>query len=311
MTVNTAILVPRAAARRKRLPWWLFPLLGVLVLASAITFRFSIWNRPSTPAVTGQFYTVLPTDIEIKIVKDGELQAAHFVDIENKVEGATQVLWLEKEGTTVKKGAPLVKLDSSNLQQKKEQMDMDVKKAESGLTIAQEMKDIQESQNATIKEASEVAGELAKLDLKRYAEGAYPQDVANATTLRDMARITLKNKEEDLDQTRALFAKGFVTATDVKKSELEVTSARNDVKKTGAALFVLENYTYPMELTRLKSAVAQAEQKLARTAKENASSMAQKSADLDEKESVLDLLKRRAAKLNDQIDNCTDRKSVV
>ena len=60
------------------------------------------------------------------------------------------------------------------------------------------MKDIQESQNAANLEAAEVALTLAKLDLQEYTSGTYPQDVENAQTTLEMAKITLKNKEEHL-----------------------------------------------------------------------------------------------------------------
>ena len=35
-----------------------------------------------------------------------------------------------------------------------------------------------------------------------------------------MAQITQKNKLEDLEKTKGLYAKGFVTGTDVKKAQL-------------------------------------------------------------------------------------------
>ena len=40
-----------------------------------------------------------------------------------------------------------------------------------------------------------------------------------------MAKITVKNKEDDLAQTRSLFSKGFVTSAEVKTSELDHTSS--------------------------------------------------------------------------------------
>ena len=40
----------------------------------------------------------------------------------------------------------------------------------------------------------------AQLDLQAYTDGTYPQDLANAQTTLEMAKITLKNKDEDLSQ---------------------------------------------------------------------------------------------------------------
>ena len=65
----------------------------------------------------------------------------------------------------------------------------------------------------------------AEAALKEYAEGTYPEALANARTTLKMAEITLRNKEEELEQTRNLYAKGFVTGAEVKADELTVTVA--------------------------------------------------------------------------------------
>ncbi len=122
-----------------------------------------------------------------------------------------------------------------------------------------------------------------------------------------MAKLNLKNVQEDLDQTNVLFTKGFVTASDVKKGELAVTTSRNDVLKATTALTVLEKYMHQMDTAKLNSALAQAEQKLYRTLKENASTLNQKIADLEEKQQSLDLLQRQARKLDEQLAACTIR----
>ena len=53
--------------------------------------------------------------------------------------------------------------------------------------------------------------DLAQIDLQVYIEGTYPQSVENAKTALSMAKLNLKNVEEDLDQTKVLYGKGFVT----------------------------------------------------------------------------------------------------
>ena len=56
-----------------------------------------------------------------------------------------------------------------------------------------------------------------------------------ATACRQLMNLALA---EDLDQTKLLFAKGFVTASDVKKGDLLCTTARNEVQKASTALLV-------------------------------------------------------------------------
>ncbi|MGE5610518.1 MAG: HlyD family efflux transporter periplasmic adaptor subunit [Bacillota bacterium] len=305
MSMNSTIAIPASPATRRWVGWWLVPVIGVIAVGG-VALALRPWGG-KPPEVQGTFFNIVPMDLEVKITKDGELQAIEYTDIKSAVEGVSQIIELVKEGTTVKKGDKLVVLDSSNLKDRKDDVDINIQKAESALKIAIEMKEIQESQNAANKEAAEVNKRLAKLDLQEYLEGTYPQQVQNAKTSLEMAQITLKNKEEDLAQTQALFAKGFVTATEVKKAELDVTVARNDVQKATTALTVLQKYTNAMEVARLESVMAQADQRYARTLRENASLLTQRLADVAEKESTLTNLRDRAKKLQEQIDNCTMR----
>src|SRR3954467_4694719 len=167
MSMNPTALVPVASTGRRTFAWWILPLIGLVVVA-AISLWIRPWGNGGTEAISGQFFTVIPIDLEVKINKDGELQAVTYTDIKSEVESLTQILTIVPEGTTVKKGDVLITLDSLALRQKREQLDMDLRKAESARKISQDMRDIQESQNQANKEVAEVALELARLDLKQY-----------------------------------------------------------------------------------------------------------------------------------------------
>jgi HlyD family secretion protein len=285
--------------------WWLAPVAGIVAVGVG-ALAFKPW-QDGPAQVQGTFFTVFPTDLEVKIARTGELQAIEYTDIKSGVEGVTTILELVKEGTTVRKGDKLIVLDSNSLTLRKEETDIALKKAEVSLQIALEMKQIQESQNAANKEAAQVVLDLAKLDVEQYEKGTYPQQLQNARTALEMAGITLKNKEEDLAQTRSLYAKGFVTATDVKKGELDVLVARNELAKATKALEVLETYSHRMQIATLRSAKAQSEQRYARVLREARSLLTQREADVAEKEAYLKDLQERADKLKNQIEACVIR----
>jgi HlyD family secretion protein len=250
-------------------------------------------------------FVVSLTDMEIKIAKDGELQAANNIEIQCRVEGQTAIQTLVKEGVTVKKGDVLATLDASAISQKIEDTTLELQTAEAALTSAREMVEIQKLANAANLEAASVALLLAKLDHQQYTEGTYPALVKAAHTTTEMADITLKNTLEDLEQTRALATKGFVTAADVKKSELAVTTARQALDKAQTDEHVLTRYTHEADLAAKKNALAQAEQRLVRTRRENASNLSQKEADAQAKAAALSTLKRRMERLQIQLAACT------
>lgn len=296
------IAIPTVPARRVRLIW-VAPVV-IIALASA----WLIARRGGTARVDPNAFVwshVSPADFDVKIAKDGELQALNNIEIVCEVEGQTTIQTLVKEGATVKKGDVLVTLDSSSIKQKMEDTTLDLQKSEADLTNSREMKDIQESQNAANLEAAQVALTLAQLNLQQYTEGTYPQSVANARADLEKAQITLKTKQEDFDQAQKLLAKGFTNASDVKDKENALVDARNGLAKAETAMNVLSKYSHPSDLAEKKNDLSQAEKKLARTRRENASAMMQREADVSAKQQSLDVLKRRMDRLKDQFASCT------
>src|SRR5687767_1784528 len=286
------IALPTTSQNKSRWMVWL------LVPAAVILALLSFWalggrSGPPLLAASPPSNGVVPWDLDVKIVKDGELQAVNAIEIQSEVEGQTTIQTLVKEGASVKKGGVLITLDSAAIRQKIEDTTLELQKAEADLTNEREMREIQISTNNANLEAAEVALQLAQIALKQYEEGTYPQALANAKTELDTARINLKNAEEKLGQTKALQSKGFVTMTQVKDDELAVRNAANNVDKAETALKVLTEYTHQMQLAETQNAVSQAEQKLARTKRENAASLTQKEADVRAKDQALAVMKRR------------------
>jgi HlyD family secretion protein len=206
-----------------------------------------------------------------------------------------------KEGVAVKKGDTLLVLDSAVVTQKLEDATLDLQKAKSDLSSSRELLDIQVSQNAADVDAAEVAQQVADLDYKQYAEGTYEQSLANARTDLETARTTLQNRQDDYDQMKKLYAKDFVTEADMKKAELDLTTAKNGLAKAETALDVLTKYAHPMDLTSKESAAKQAKLRVERTKRQNAANLAWRTSDAASKEQALAVIKRRYDRLTEQL----------
>ena len=298
----TQIAVSTSVSPRR---WWIWAIPVVAALLAALLYFVFTGGFAKPTSLGGDFQPVKAMDMVVRVLKDGELQAVNNIDIQCEVEGRNTILTVVKEGTYAHKGDVLMTIDSSVIRQKIEDTTLEVQKAENDLKAAKEIKEIQESQNAANLEAATVALDLARLDLQQYVEGSYPQQVDSKTTAKEMAEITLKNRQDDLAQARSLAAKGFVTAADVKKAELDLTTAQNALDQATTDLTVLTKYSHEMDQASKKSAVAQAEQKVLRTKKENAANLAQKTGDLETKAGALRLLNQRMDRLNAQLAACT------
>ena len=154
------IALPTTEPRTRRMIWVIAPAVALLVVLVA-----SGADRP--PARAGHrrpagitWYHVTPMDFEVKINKDGELQSINNIDI-NRSRRRHERPNARHEGSTVKKGDVLMTFDSSAIEQKIEDTTLDLQKAESDVTAAPKMKAIQESQNATNRDAAQVALTLA------------------------------------------------------------------------------------------------------------------------------------------------------
>lgn len=280
---------------------------AAVLIALGCGGAYMAWGpTPSATVATSpaQLYTVVPMDLEIKLSKNGEIHAVNNIDVLCQVEGSSTITSIVKEGATVKKGDVLLTLDSTDIRQKMEDTALQLQKAQADLANAREMMEIQKSTNAANLEGAEVTLSLAKLDLKQYLEGTYPQQLANARTDVEMARITLNNRLEDLEQARKLYAKNFVTAADIKKAELDVTTARNSLQKAETALKVLTEYSHEIDLTSRRNSVIQAEQRLNRVKRENTSQITWRTADLTSKEQNVNVLTRRHDRLKQQYEAC-------
>lgn len=273
----TSITVPEYGVRRRR--WWPVTI-GMMAVISVTSYglRWYLGRPTVTSVATGTYFTVEPMDMAITIKKDGDLQAVKNIDITCDVEGQSRIQSIVKEGAMVKKGEVMVTLDSAEIARKVQDAKVQLQKCESDLTRAKEEQVIQDQKNTADLEAAEVELTLARLDLAEYQDGKYPQSVKEADTGVRMAEITLKNKQEEQEQTTNLYLKGFKELSAVKQAEVDVLQAQNDLDKKRNDREVLTKYTYEKELTERQNKVKQAERKLVRTKKENKSNSSQKEA---------------------------------
>src|SRR4051812_21247429 len=101
-----ALPVSGSSSRTKWTLWAFLSILAVLCVAGAWTLSGPKAASPIT--AQSMLYTISPVDMDIKINKDGELQATNNIEISSLVEGTTTIQTIVPEGSTVKKGDVLI-----------------------------------------------------------------------------------------------------------------------------------------------------------------------------------------------------------
>ena len=251
------------------------------------------------------FANAVYADLDVTLRHSGEMAAVSSQEVICEVDNDSTIEQIVPEGTFLHKGEIIATLDSADIKKNLETAIVEEHKCDSDVTFAKEQQAIQESTNQSTTDAALVELELAKLDLREYELGKYPADLLSAQRNVEMAQITLNDKSNALSDTRKLLEKGFVTAEDEKKAQVEELTAQNDLEKKQTALKVLGQFTHEKDETDKQSKVSQAQAKVAHVKRENASNLAEKVADAEAKENALTVAQQTLEHLQDQLAKCT------
>jgi multidrug resistance efflux pump len=248
---------------------------GVLVVVCGASGAYMLvrdpFQRTRTDLVT---HRVHYERLELNIVERGALESAKNSDIYCTVKAgtknstvATTIKWVIDDGSSVKKGDLLVDLDDSGLQEQLKTQKITLDSAEADKVKAEEDFKIQKSQNESDIKTAEVNLELAEIDLKKYKEGDYPQQLK-------IFEGNIKQAESDVEQQRDRVAwanrmvkKGYLTVTQAQGEQSKMESLEIVLAKALEDRRVLTNKEYgtgKRETTFRENNVAEAKRALDR-----------------------------------------------
>ncbi len=288
--------------RRRFLPI----LIAVAVIAGLgwAGWREDGWFRAAPAAVEAGF-KVKRQHLDITVSQSGNLSARNATKIYSELEGRAAILELVDEGTVVKPGDLLVKLDSSALEDRKVAQDIAVQNARAALTKAEQTLQIQESQNASDRAAAEQKLDFARSDLRKYLEGDWPKKQLEAEEAIKLAEQEKAQAADRVFWSQKLFDSEFLTRSELETDQLAMTRA--DIKHQQAirAAKLLEDFDHPKEQRRLEAAVEEAVRELDRVKLQASARLVDITADVSTNKAKLGLEMEKFAKLTDQISKAT------
>jgi len=244
----------------------------------------------------------------ISVLESGAIKAKEQEVIRNEVEGRTSIIWIVPEGTAVKQGDELVRLDVSAMSDKRIDQEISMRNAEAALINAQETLKITESQGQSDVDKAELTLIFAEQDLKKYVD---PNGGQYANLL-DAAKngITIATEEKaradyTLEWSEKLATEKYLSETELQADKLKVTQSRVRLDLARNDLKLLENFTKQRQVVQLESDVKQAKMALERAiAKKNANDV-QAKADLEAKDQEYKRQVAKLTKIDDQLGKAT------
>lgn len=310
--------VNRPASHRTRR--WLAAAVGAAALMVAVGVAVSMGSgpRPTTPAPAAksiprsgpgsiELFEVSRSDFEITTTATGDLRARTQIEIRNSLESETTITEIIPEGTTVKKGDVLVKLNAESIQTRLEEESLELENARAALVEANEAYEIQLSENESAKRAANLKLALAELELRKWQEGELKSKEQELRHNLDRAVKDEARLREYYERSKLLQEKEFYSLDKLKQDQLALDQAVAAREKAALAQMIHENFEKPKDLKQKTSDVEEARAEVDRVVRQNASKLASKEADKKNKQQSLTIREQKFAKYQEQIEAATIR----
>jgi HlyD family secretion protein len=284
----------------------LFKVVGPAVIIVAIGLII-VWLKAvrgsEDPASNLATFVAKRGPLTISVLERGAIKAREQEVIRNEVEGRTSIISLVAEGTRVKKGDLLVKLDASTLEDSRIDQEIKVQNAEAAYINAKETLEIIKNQAQSDIDVATLTLDFAQLDLQKYTDpnGQYRNELVTAQNAITIANEEKTRADETLKWSDQLFKEKYISQTELQADQLAVTRSNVKLEVSRNDIELLENFTHKRQLALLDSNVKQAQMALERAQAKARANVVQAEADLNAKKQEFDRQTVKLDKLKSQL----------
>lgn len=189
-------------------------------------------------------HSVKRSDILVSLTENGDLESTEKTEVKCQVRGGSTILWVIEDGTPVKKGDLLVRLDSSTIDNDIQQQKITLEKARSTYITAQ----------------SELA--TAEVGIAEYEEGTFRKELQTIQSNIALAEETLRAAKNTARHAERMFQRGYVSRLEMESKQFAVEHANLELALRKTEEDVLKRFTKTKTLQELQSKVKAASAKM-------------------------------------------------
>ncbi len=273
----------------------------VLLLGGGISAVAYTQSKGSSDSNTASFYTVERKALSIDLTETGTIKSRDQHVIKNQVEGRTSVIFVIEEGVVVKEGDLLIELDSSSLEDRLVDQQIQVENTDADFVSAQENLEVVKIQSQSNIATARQNNQFAIEDKTKYIDGEWPKTLMQTETDLTLAQEDFRRATDEFDWSQKLYDEKYLSETEYRADELAKKRAELQVALAEENLSLLKEYTHKRKLDELDSEITQKELALERVNRESSSNIVQAQARLRAYEAELKRQKNRLEKIQDQI----------
>jgi HlyD family secretion protein len=249
--------------------------------------------------------TVDHASFDVTITSTGQLKAKEQKEVRNETENETTIVEIVPEGSRVRKGEQIIRLNSDTIKTQVDEELLRVESAKAELVAAENGYEIQKSENESKVRQAQLKLDLALLDLSQWDKGERVQKEKDIELALDKTAKDLERLEEKYKRSQQLFEQGFYSKDQLQQDEIALRDARAARAKAELEHQTYATYQLPKDRKTKESAVEEAKAEIARTNQQNDIQLVSKEADRINKRRQLDVRQERLTKLNKQFAACT------
>ncbi len=278
---------------------------GVLALGGLVSAP-AWWKRVFPTALDhGALHVVRRGPLSVTLKEEGELKPVKSEELKCEVQAQSlKIEWVIDESTRVSKGDELMRLSADDLKDRVEQEEIELRKMAASVEEAEENLKLTTSDNATRLRKAEVDLEVAILEQERYEKAEKERSTTGAEIEIKQAKMNLARKEDELNKSRPLAVKGFVTLAKIKELEDEVERLTMALERAMLELRILIDYEFKKNEKQKSTAVSQATEELDREQQRATSREKQAEAKVVDQKGLFEVRQRRFQRLKEQVEKC-------
>jgi len=282
-----------------------------IVVATIVVIGAGLWllfvgtsNGGDARILAGELYEVTEGSFEISVPTSGELTAEKQINVHNHLESGATIIELVDEGTHVKEGDVLLRLNDEKIKEDIRNSELNITSATNDLQIAASSYSIAEKKRDSELAVKQLAIDLAVLALQSWQEGevvAKRQDLDLAVQTADKNYQRLLKKYESSVE---LYEQKFLSKDELDQDEIAVLNAEATLKKAKLDVVVYENYTHFQDKQKKESDLQQARDEHERAVDRLASELNSSLSNIDAKKNRLESHQEKLEKQQDQLEKC-------
>ncbi len=267
-------------------------LIAVAAIGSILAFGQMSPNEAKTSEAGS--YSVQRRTVDDTVVERGTLESKNTVHGRCELPGwENKIIKLVAEGTFVKKGELVAKLEADKIDQQIAQKKVALNEAHGKLAQTKQELAVQLNKGESDIATAELELKLAELDLEKYRDGDFVAEKTELERLIAEGQAQLEKVNDDRRNIEVLVKKGYRSPEQLSEFKLRESSYKFAVDRDQQKLRVLEKYDHKRKLTEFDAKAKEAKRKLNRAKTtadaekqkaESAISSAQNAVSLHEKE---------------------------